>query len=85
MAIDLVPADQRQCCGSCDSEAGSCQLTAGHRGPHASDAGDAFLTWDLRQVSRWSKHQPALWLFDLPWAPGLQPQVARTNINEPSS
>jgi hypothetical protein len=85
MAIDSVSAAQLALCGAYEPEAGYCQLTSGHRGTHATHADEAFLTWDLRQISRWSKDQPAWWLFDLPWAPGRQPQVARSLIKNPAS
>jgi hypothetical protein len=53
---------------------GRCQLKRGHHEPHAVRYEDGYLTWDVRQVSRWSS--TALWLFDLPWADGLQPMPA---------
>ena len=53
---------------------GRCQLKTGHQGQHAAKCDDGYLTWDTRHVSRWSS--TALWLFDLPWADGLQPMPA---------
>jgi hypothetical protein len=53
---------------------GRCQLKTGHPGHHAAKADDEYLTWDTHNVSRWSS--TALWLFDLPWADGLQPMPA---------
>jgi len=51
-----------------------CQLKTGHEGPHAARSDEGYRTWDLRLVSRWAG--TALWLFDLPWAEGLQPMPA---------
>ena len=53
---------------------GRCQLKTGHQGQHAAKCDYGYLTWDNRHVSRWSS--TALWLFDLPWADGLQPMLA---------
>jgi hypothetical protein len=72
-------------CASYDLDAGRCQLVVGHGGPHATKAHDAFLTLALNQISRWSQRQPALWLFDLSWAPGHQPQVTDESAQARSS
>lgn len=71
-------AEPEDRCVACDLDAGRCQLTRHHGGPHAVRVDDAFLTWDLHDVSRWSTQKPALWLFDLSWARGLHPPVRPT-------
>jgi hypothetical protein len=62
-------------CLSIDSDAGRCQLTAGHDGPHAVGARDAFVTWDHRGRSYWSIRKPPPWMVDLAWSAGLHPRV----------
>jgi hypothetical protein len=62
-------------CASYDRNAGRCQLASGHAGPHAVRTDDKYLTWDMHEVSHWSSHKPPLWIFDLAWCPGLQPDV----------
>lgn len=73
-AIVMGLSDLPERCLSYEFDPGRCQLTSGHHGQHAARCDDEYLTWDARYVSRWSS--TALWLFDLPWADGLQPMPA---------
>lgn len=62
-------------CASYDLDGGRCQLVKGHGGSHAVAMVDRYLTWDVGDTSLWSGVRPPLWIFDLPWAAGLQPRV----------
>jgi hypothetical protein len=64
-----------RCC-AVESGVGRCQLRADHSGFHAISSPIAFTTWDANGLSRWSTCTPPLWLFDLDWAPRLQPAVS---------
>jgi hypothetical protein len=69
------PPESVERCPDYDVANGRCQLVAEHPGQHATDVGDACMTWLLGEAQYWRWYPAPHWIIELPWASGFQPAV----------
>jgi hypothetical protein len=57
-----------QRCSVTDTDAGRCELRAGHYSAHLVTADECYLSWFADELYVYSRHRPPGWIYELEWA-----------------